>query len=236
MLRCVPGIAVAASCVALALPAAAEDLTIVSKTRFGKNEGHQTVFLTPARMLTKGGGGDAIVEFGDGTMTFLDEEKKTYYVTSIAEMDAYARRRGEQAKASDFNAQAFGALGEAAAKKTGKARTIAGYSCESWVVALGDALVFDVCAAPELPVPPAYFDARQAAYSGIGPMGRHFQKVFEAMRQVRGYPLFLAMHVRTAGMKQETLTEATEVHKGSIPPETFAVPPDYARKKSPFAP
>ena len=220
---------------ALALPAVAEDFTIVSKTRFGEKAGAQTVYLTPARMKTSGGGGDSIVDFETGRMTFVDEVKKTYYVTSVEEMAAYAKRREEQAKASGFNAQAFGALGDVTARKAGKTRKIAGYTCDEWVVAMGEALNVEVCAAPRLPVPSAYFDARKAAYAGMGPMGRHFGRVFEAMRKVRGYPLSLAMHVKTEGMKQETLTEATEVRRGVIPAETFAVPADYTKKKSPFA-
>ena len=235
MLRCLSGI-IAASCVVLAVPAGAADLTIVSKTRFGEKAGAQTVYLTAARMKTTGGGADSIVEFESGKMTFLDEAKKTYYVTTVGEMAAYAKRREEQAKASGFNAQEFGSLGEASARKTGKTRRIAGYACDGWVVAMGEALVLDVCAAPQLPVPPAYFEARKAAYAGMGPMGRHFERVFEAMRKVRGYPLSLAMHVRTEGMKQETLIEAVKVRKGAIPRETFAVPADYTKKKSPFAP
>lgn len=221
---------------ALAAPAGAEDFTIVSKTRFGEKEGRQTVFLTPKRMKTAGGGGDSIVEFENGRMTFLDGAKKTYYVTSADEMAAYAKHREEQAKASGFNAQSFGALGDVTLRKTGKTGSFAGYACDSWTVAMGSALIFDVCAAPQLPVPPAYFDARRAAYAGMGPMGRHFEKMFEAMRAIHGFPLSLSMHVQTEGMKQDTRSEATEVKTGSIPPETFAVPADYAKKKSPFAP
>jgi hypothetical protein len=232
---CFLRILAAASCVALAPPAVAEDFTIVSKTRFGEKAGAQTVYLTPARMKTAGGGSDSIVEFENGRMTFVDEAKKTYYVTSAPEMAAYARQRQEQAKASGFNAQAFGALGDVATRKTGRSRKIAGYACDEWVLAMGKALIFEVCAAPRIPVPPAYFDAHQAAYAGMGPMGRHFEKVFEAMRKVRGYPLSLAMHVQTEAMKQETMTEATEVRKGAIPADTFAVPADYTKKKSPFA-
>lgn len=218
-----------------AVPAGAQDVTIVSKTRFGEKTGVQTVYLTPARMKTAGGGGDSIFEFDTGQMTFVDEEKKTYYVSSVREMAAYAKRREEQAKASGFNAQEFGSLGEASARKTGKTRKIAGHACDQWIVSMGEALVLDVCAAPRLPVPPAYFDARQASYAGMGPMGRHFERVFEAMRKVGGYPLSLAVHVKTEGMKQDTLIEATEVRKGPIPAEVFAVPSDCTKKKSPFA-
>ncbi|MGH9399576.1 MAG: DUF4412 domain-containing protein [Thermoanaerobaculia bacterium] len=217
-------------------PAVAEDFTIVSKTRFGEKQGTQTVCLTPARMKTSGGGSDSIVEFASGQMTFLDGEKKTYYVTSMAEMTAYARHREEQAGTSGFNAREFGGLGEVAARKTGKTRQIAGTACTEWVFTMGEALGFEVCVAPTLPVPPAYFDARKAAYAGMGPMGRHFEKMFEAVRKASGFPLALAMHVKMESMKQESLTEASEVKRGAIPAATFEVPADFTKKKSPFAP
>ena len=219
-----------------AAPAAAADFTIVSKTRFGEKQGTQTVFLTPTRMKTAGGGNDSIVTFQTRTMTFLDEEKKTWFVTSVDEMTAYARRREEQARTSGFVPQTFGALGEVAARRTGRTRRIAGYACDEWVFTMSEALVFEVCAARRLAVPPSYFDARGAAYGGMGPMGRHFEKMFEAMKKARGYPLSFAMHVKMEGMKQETLTEATEVRKGGIPAATFEVPADFTKKKSPFAP
>ena len=236
MPRCAPKVFAVASVAALALPAAAEDYTIVSKTRFGEKQGTQSVSLTPTRMKTAGGGNESLVDFQTRTMTFLDEEKKTWFVTSVDEMSAYARRREEQAGTSGFVPQTFGALGEVAARRTGRTRRIAGYSCDEWVFTMSEALVFEVCAARGLAVPPSYFDARGAAYGGMGPMGRHFEKMFAAMKKARGYPLSFAMHVKTEGMKQETLTEATEVKKGAIPAATFEVPAAFTKKTSPFAP
>jgi hypothetical protein len=233
MLRA-PGILAVASCVALARPAGAEDFTIVSKTRFGEKQGTQTVFLTPKRMKTAGAGNDSIVDFATGKMTFLDEEKKTYYDTSVAQMAAYARHREDLSKDSGFNAETFGPLQSATAHKTGGARRIAGLPCDEWTIAMGEGLVFEVCAARGLPAPRGYFDARAAAYAGMGPMGRHFALMFEALRTVRGYPLSFAMHVQMEGMKQESLVEATGVKKGVIPKAVFQVPTDYSKKPSPF--
>jgi Domain of unknown function (DUF4412) len=218
----------------LALAAPAEDWTIVSKTRFGSKEGTQTVFLAAGRMKTSGGGSDSIVDFKTGTLTFLDGEKSSYYVTSMQELDRYAAEREAQSKKSHYNEEGFGALVEPSAVKTGGSRRIAGHPCDDWTIRMGDGLVFEVCAARDLPAPRGYFEARAAAYAGMGPMGRHFRKMFEAMKQTRGYPLALAMHVKLEGMKQESSTEATEVKAGAIPPATFAVPADYARKPSPF--
>lgn len=213
---------------------AAQDLTIVSKTRFGEKQGTQTVFLTQKRMKTAGAGNDSIVDFSNGQMTFLDQEKKTYYVTSVTEMAAYAKHREDLSKASGFNAESFGPLQEATARKTGRARRIAGHPCDEWTVAMGEGLVFEVCAAPTLKVPRGYFDARAAAYAGMGPMGRHFARMFETLRTLRGYPLSFAMHVKMEGMRQESLVEATGVRRGPIPPAAFEVPADYAKKASPF--
>jgi hypothetical protein len=221
-------------CVAFALPVAAQDVTIVSKTRFGEKQGTQTVFLTAKQMKTAGAGNDSIVDFLTGQMTFLDQEKKTYYVTSVAEMAAYAKHREDLSQASGFNAETFGPLKEASVRKTGRARRIAGHVCDEWTIAMGDGLIFEVCADRVLKAPRGYFDARAAAYAGMGPMGRHFARMFEAMRSVRGYPLSFAMHVKMEGLKQESLIEATGLKKGAIPPAAFEVPADYTKKASPF--
>jgi Domain of unknown function (DUF4412) len=214
----------------------AGDLTIVSKTRFGEKQGAQTVFLSAQRMKTSGGGNESIVEFESGTMTFLDDGKKSYYATSIQELDRYAAAREAQARESGYNAEEFGALREPSASKTGRARQIAGHPCDDWTIRMGDGLVFEVCAARDLPARAEYFDARGASYAGMGPMGRHFRRMFEAMKKTGGYPLLLAMHVRLASMKQESSTEATDVKAGAIPASTFEIPAGYVKKKSPFTP
>jgi len=224
-----------AGAVLLLTPAApAEDLTIVSKTLFGDKQGTQTVLLSGRRMKTSGGGSESIVDFESGAMTFLDDKKKVYYVTSIDELDRYAAAREAQAKASGYNAEEFGALREPSARKTGRSRQVAGHACDDWTIRMGDGLVFDVCAARDLPAPAGYFEARGAAYAGMGPMGRHFRKMFEAMKKTGGYPLVLAMHVNLASMKQESLAEATEVRPGPISASTFEIPPDHVKKNSPF--
>jgi hypothetical protein len=227
--------ALAVSALPWALVARAGDWTILSKTRFGEKEGAQTVFLTSARMKTSGGGSGALVDFDSGAMTFLDDEKKTYFVTSVTELDAYAREREEQARKSGFNTESFGPLTRPEARKTGRMRRIAGHACDDWRIAMGEGIVFEVCAARDLPAPAGYFEARGATYAGMGPMGRHFASMFGAMKAARGYPLFLAMHVRLESMKQESLTEATEVKAGAIPASAFEIPAGYAKKPSPFA-
>ena len=218
-----------------AAAARAADWTIVSKTRFGEKQGTQTVFLSAGRMKTSGGGSEAIVDLETGAMTFVDAGKKSYFFTSIEELDRYAGAREAQAKASGYNAEEFGALAEPSARKSGGSRQIAGHPCEDWTIRMGDGLVFEVCAARDLPAPSGYFEARGAAYAGMGPMGRHFRKMFEAMKKTRGYPLALVMHVKLESMKQESLTEATEVKAGAISASTFDIPGDYTKKTSPFA-
>jgi hypothetical protein len=218
----------------LAAMARAGDLTIVSKTRFGEKEGTQTVFLSAGCMKTSGGGSESIVDLETGAMTFLEVEKSRYYVTSIQELERYAAGREAQSRKSHYNEEGFGPLAKPTAVKTGGSRRIAGCSCDDWTIRMGEGLVFDVCAARDIPAPRGYFEARAAAYAGMGPMGRHFRKMFEAMKKTRGYPLRLAMHVKLEGMKQESLTEATEVKAGAIPPKTFDIPAEYARKPSPF--
>src|SRR5262249_6776928 len=145
-------------------------------------EGTQTVFLSAGRMKTSGGGSESIVDLKSGAMTFLNAEKSSYYVTSIEELDRYAAEREAQSKKSHYNEEGFGVLGEPSAVKTGGSRRIAGHPCDDWTIRMSEGLVFDVCAARDLRAPRGYFEARAAAYAGMGPMGRHFRKMFEAMK------------------------------------------------------
>ena len=57
-----------------ALPAAAEDLTIVFKTTSGKQSSTSTQYLTAGRMRTSDAEQDSIVDFAGGRITQVDHK------------------------------------------------------------------------------------------------------------------------------------------------------------------
>jgi len=223
---------------ALALPLtasiAAEDLTIVSRVTLGDSVTTSTQYITAERSRTTDGQTDTIVHFSTGAMTMIDRNKKEYYETSLEEMSAFLDRTTRDLKGSPMEAM-FGLGAEAETKKLPGKRKIAGYDCERYSVEIGDVLELDLLVTPALLPPARYYDGRKLAYAAAGPMGKLFEKMFDEMKKVKGFPLSTATIVRTPMSRTQILAEATEVRKGSIPSSTFDLPAGYKRKKSPFA-
>ena len=106
--------------------------------------------------------------------------------------------------------------------------------CEANAAAESHALELDFWAAPGLVPPARYYDGRRLASVAMGPMGSLFQKMYEELKKVKGYPLSTAVIIRTPFSRTESLEEATEVRKGPIPASTFDIPAGYKKVKAPF--
>jgi len=217
----------------IAAPSIAEDLTIVSKTTFGNREGTATHYLTAERSKSSSAEAESIVSYADGKMTMVDHKRKEYWQTSIDEMEEYWERMARQMRTSGAG-DMFDLRGEAKLEKLKGSRKFAGYDCEHWSLQLGDALEVDFWAAPSLVPPVKYYDARRLNAAAMGPMGALFQRMYEELKKVKGYPLSTAVIVRTPFFRTESDEEATEVRKGAIPAATFELPSGYKKVKSPF--
>ena len=110
--------------------------------------------------------------------------------------------------------------------------------CAAWLLAARlpgqDLTVVSKTTAPGLSAPGRYSDGRRLAAVALGPMGALFQRMYEELKKVTGFPLSTAVIFRTPVFRTETLEEATEVRKGSIPPSTFEVPAGYKKGRSPL--
>jgi hypothetical protein len=218
----------------LVIPARAEDLTVLYRVTLGNSENKSTQYITSEWSRTAGDQTDQIVHSPTGKMILADHKKKEYYETSLEEMSAYLDRLTRQLKGSGVE-KMFALDEEAKVEKLPGKKVFAGYDCEHYSVSLGSALEIDLWAAPSLQPPPRYYDGRKLAYAAAGPMGKLFEKAFEEMKKIKGFPLSSAFIVRTPMSRTETLSEATEVRKGKIPASTFEVPAGYRKKESPFA-
>ena len=58
---------------------------------------------------------------------------------------------------------------------------------------------YENCMTPALQLPPAYYDALKSPYAMMGPMGKRFEKVFDAMREVKGMPIAMSSTVNLMG-------------------------------------
>ena len=252
------GILVAAV-LAAALPAVAEDLTIVSKsTMNGKPLKTQTSYLASDHTREPSGDGEErIIDFkADRTLT-LNNKTKTFYVTTRKERDDIAAEQqrqmsslatknqkgmkdvsvGDQKKAS----AAIGSLvGEIDVRKTGTTRKIAGYTCENWMLSFGQLSTTETCLAPEIQIPaqPTQMthgeaEAVKSTLAILGPLANAGTEMAEKMKNMKGYPLASMVTISAGGMKITSGSEVTEVKRGPIPASTWEVPPGYSKIENP---
>jgi hypothetical protein len=236
-LRSLRALALHASLAALALPLAAEDLTIVSKLTIGKDKGKEltsTQYISRDKVRTSDGQNDTILEYETGRMVIVNHKEKEYYETSFAEISRQFQELEAQLQGNPMLERMFGGIAEVKVQKGEGTRKVAGYDCEPYSLSMGDALLFDLWVTPALEAPHQYYDARKASYALMGPMGQRFEKMFDEMKKIKGFPLAVDTRIKMMMMKQETLSEATEVKKGEIPASAFELPAGYKKKDSPF--
>lgn len=214
-------------------PLAAEDLTIVSKVTFANREGTATQYITSERSRTTNGDNDSIISFADGKVTFVDHREKQYWEATVEEMEEYWDRMGRKLRTSGAG-DMFDMRGKARLEKLKGQKKVAGYDCDHYSLQIGDALEVDFWAAPALSPPARYYDARRMQAIVMGPMGALFQRMYEELKNVKGYPLSTAVIIRTPFSRMESDEDATEVKKGPIPASTFDIPTKYKKVKAPF--
>jgi hypothetical protein len=229
-------LAVAGLVSVFALPVVAEDLTIVSTVKVGSQPTQSTQYLTADRTRTNGAERDSMVEYGPGRIVMIDNKKREYTEATFDEMAAmFQKMDAEFQKMPAFLQKTMGAaVGDVTVRKGTAPRTIAGYECTQYTLAMGEDMVFDIWAAPSLQVPVRYVEAMKAPFAAMGPMGRRFAKMYDEMKKVQGFPLSFGMRYKVMGKQIEVLTEAIEVKKGPIPASVFAIPVGYAKKDSFF--
>jgi len=260
---------------AVAAPAVADDLTIVSKsTRNNDAPVTLTSYLSSdhARMAQPNGN-DMIVDAKAGEFTVLDTNKKEYYTVTKSEMEAFAVKMQEKMKDADAqmakaqtemkkNEEAMKNMPPAIREKMQAAmqnmggamvasidvqkspappRKVAGYTCETWVVTVGEMSRTEECRTTELTLPPGAYEAfRQFADSfkamaGNGQMAKSMTAMQEKMKEMKGYPGATTTTVKLLGKSSVDTTEVTEVKKGPIPASVWKVPEGYKKVPSPMS-
>src|ERR1700704_5091013 len=83
---------------AAALPALAEDMTILSKaTKDGGPPQNTASYISSDHVrMSQGDGKESIIDLKNGSMTVIDKSKKQYYVITRQDMDAMAAKVKEQ--------------------------------------------------------------------------------------------------------------------------------------------
>ena len=236
------------------------DMTIVSKVTRNDAPPQTTMsYISDDHIrMSQGEGHETIVDLKSGQMTTLDNKKKTYYVTTRADMEAFAARMREQMNSPEMkkaqeqmkNMPAEDRKRMDAAMngltfdihKESTSRKIAGYSCDNWIVRMGQFSTSEQCMTDELKLPErmwtTYKDFLDTMRSAMGPMGamaKSATSMQEAFKKMKGFPLATTTTVDIMGHKSVTTSEVTEVRHGSIPSSVWDVPPGYTKVDNPMS-
>jgi hypothetical protein len=238
----------AATCAAalLAAPALAEDLTIVFKTTGGGGTGTSTSYYSSEKMRTGDAQSETIVEYGAGKIVSIDHKKKEYSEITLAEMEAALK--AAQAKMEEANAQMkeqmatmppamrekmeqmMGGVAESVTVTKGGTRQVAGYTCQDYTIAMGQAMTSKVCATTALQFPAPNVDYRKfASFAGSAsamagnPMFKNMEKLGAEMKKIEGFTIADSMSMKVMGKGIDSSKEAVEIKKGPIPASAFDV-------------
>jgi uncharacterized protein DUF4412 len=240
----------------------ADDLTIVSKQTFKDGAPvTATSYLGSdhARMVT-GEGQESIIDLKTGQMTVIDNRKKEYFVITRQDLDQMKARMQEQMNSPEMKRaqeqmknlppemqkkmqNMMGGMAAAVeVKKTGTTRKIAGYTCENWVVTMGQMSRTEQCMTTDLPFPAQSWDAfrdfaegMKGMASAMGPMAKGFNDLQEKMKAMRGFPLASNTTTTVMGHSSSHSSEVVEIKAGALPASTWAVPAGYTKVESPMA-
>ena len=224
---------------AAALPAlaGAQDITVVSKVTVNQGPpSTSTQYISAGRIRSSDGEHDTIVDVAAGRFTVIDHKKKEYYEFTRDEMLA-SMQKFEQQMSGPMGAMMEKMMGGKAGEVTvqkGASRKVAGYDCTSYTFSLGENMRYEMCDTQALQLPDQYYDALKGPYAMMGPMGKRFEKLFEEMKKIKGFPVAMTSTVNMMGLKMNVASEATEVKRGPIPAAAFQLPAGYTKKATPF--
>jgi hypothetical protein len=243
-------VVLAASVGLLALPAAAQELTIVSKiARQGAPPVTATSYIGSDRMRANQGEQEFMAEFATGLLTMIDHKKKQYSTVTRQEMEATAAQMQAQMKQVEQQmanlppemrqkmSAAMGGIAQAiSVQKGGGGRTIAGYSCQNWVITMGEMMKTEECVTTDLQYPIQAYEAQKAFSSAMaGPMGKSLGQIYDKFKEMKGVPLASTTTVSVLGKSNVSTTEVTEIKKGAIPASAWEIPAGYKKVDSPLA-
>jgi len=241
-------------------PAMAADLTIVSNvTRDGGPAETRTSYISSDHVrMSQPEGNEAIVDLKTGQMTVLDGRKKTYYVVTRQDMDAMAAKMQEHMNSPEVKqAQekmknlppdvqkkmdaAMGGMFAVDVQKSGTTRTIAGYKCEGWTVAIGQFSKSQECLTGELKFPAqtwemyrSYADSMKNMMAAMGPMAKNMAAMQEQFKKMKGFPLANTTTTNIMGRRSVTTSEVTSIKEGAIPPSAWEIPAGYTKVDNPM--
>ena len=215
-------------------PTFAEDLAIVSNVTVGDQTTTATQFISAGKVRSASGNAETIVDYATGRMIHIDNKKHEYFETTLEELRAQFEQVDQMLRSNPMMEKMLGGVSTVDVQRSGRNREIAGYTCEHYLLTMGRTFTFDLWVTPELEVPAQFHDASKMSYAMMGPVAARFEKVIDAMKEIKGLSLATTVDVSIMGMNIKTVSEATEVRKGPLPADAFEPPAGYKKTKSPF--
>ncbi|HJW10075.1 MAG TPA: DUF4412 domain-containing protein [Holophagaceae bacterium] len=217
------------SCLALA----AGDLTITYKTTttgMGGGEGTETQYMNASKMRQNMSGAhhnDSLIDFDTQTIYVIEHDKKVIKKATFQELsDAMAQLDAQMdGQMGAMMASMFGDMSEVKVTQLGK-DTVLGRSCNKVRLQVGK-INQEMSLDPSLKPPMDMAKAMKMSSIVPGPMGAGMRKMYEKMRELKGFPLKSHM---TGMMGMDSLREATSISESAIPASAWALPAGYATK------
>ena len=175
-----------------------------------------------------------IVDLVSGKITILDNRRKEYSASTLDELRAFTDQMDAAMAGRPIVDGTVGATSSVTVEKGTGGKKVAGYDTELYILTMGDSMRMEVFVTTALEPPARYFDARKALYASLGPMARRFDRMYDEMKKIKGFPLATSLDYRMRVARRQVSTEATEVRKGPIPDSVFVAPSDYKKIDSPF--
>ncbi len=236
----------------LAAPAFAEDLTIVFKATGGGGGGTTTHYFSSDKVRTGDADNETIMDYAAGKIVSIDHKKKEYSEITFAEMEAglkAAAAKMDEASAQmasmppamrEKMEQMMGGGASAVTVTKGGTRQVAGYTCQDYTLAMGQAMSMKMCATTALQYPMDYrkFQALAGSWATMAnnPMFKGMGKMVEEMKKIEGMTIAESTSMKMMGRSSETSREAVEIKKGPIPASAFdvaALTPGYKQVAHP---
>jgi hypothetical protein len=210
----------------------AADLTLTMKGTGKANEGAQTQLWSAKFMRTNNPGAqtDTLVDYEKGVNYTINHSKKTVEMFSWDDLETMAEGVARQMK--DLPPQVLammpgGGGGEVTVENAGK-ETVAGRTCQKWVITAGKMVIdssYDASLKPPIPaVSYSRFLKLKNLANAVGPAAAQMKKVGEELAKIQG----MALKTRTVmPYLGESVIEATEVKEGAISASAFDLPAGY---------
>lgn len=247
-----------------AVPLAAQDLTIVSKSTRNQDPPQVTTsYISSDRIrMATADGSEMLAEPGAGKFTLIDNKKKEYYVVTKQDMEAFSaalaarmkemepkmRQAQEQMKnlPPEMQQKMAGLMGGFASSVTVTkgpgSRTIAGYKCDNWTLSIGEMSRTEQCLTMDVPFPPQIWESYQEfantmknSMAAMGPMAQGIGQMQEKMKDMKGLPLASTNTTKILGKTSTDSQEVTEIKKGPIPATAWQIPAGYKQVESPMS-